>query len=510
MRMPRLQPSRPGLPTVTSVIGKSLPRPSVGMIVGGLLPCGRLGDGLSPPSAAKSVEEPGQKGGVVVTVARWTGEHARVLREVALRMSIYQFAAHTGLSVSTVRDMEAKGQRAQLRTSTQKILDEALAAASEHARQRFAAAVTGTAGLADGATAADASSGMCVQRGLVDGGGVNRRDLLAGGGVAVAAAVLLSPAMEAVGAAGEGPAEGDLDGVDQPMRLPALLQTAARLKYCYQAGDLQGVVGQLPGALAAARTAAGGGLGAEGCQVAADIYQTACSVLIKLGEVGLALLAADRCSAAAERSGDPVAVGASARALAHAVASNGHTSRAVAIATAAAQRLEQASGLSTAPEWAVYGALLLRGAILAAEGEDRATALALVGEAEQAACRLEGDDNVYGTYFCARNVRLHQLSIAVRLGDAGQAVAHAAKVDPAEIRLRERRAAYYLDLARAFTQWGKYQQAYQALLGAEHAAWQELALRPACQELLAELLCRCPPGMQPRLRQLADRIGVSV
>src|SRR5690606_35750345 len=197
------------------------------------------------------------------------------------------------------------------------------------------------------------------------------------------------------------------------------------------------------------------------------------------------------------------------RALAHAVASNGHTSRAVAIATAAAQRLEQASGLSTAAQQAVYGALLLRGAILAAEGEDRASALALVSEAEQTACRLEGDDNVYGTYFCARNVRLHQLSIAVRLGDAGQAVAHAAKVDPAEIRLRERRAAYYLDLAQAFTQWGKYQQAYQALLGGEHAAWQELALRPACQELLAEVLRRCPSSVQSGLRQLADQLGVA-
>src|SRR5690606_45342 len=132
---------RPGLPTVTSVIGKSLPRPSVDMIVGGLLPCGRLGDGLSPLSAAKSVEEPGQKGGVVVTVARWTGEHARVLREVGLRMSIYEFAAHTGLSVSTIRDMEAKGERAQLRTSTQKILAETLAGAGKAAQQRFAAAV---------------------------------------------------------------------------------------------------------------------------------------------------------------------------------------------------------------------------------------------------------------------------------------------------------------------------------------------------------------------------------
>lgn len=57
-----------------------------------------------------------------------------MLREVGLRMSIYEFAAHTGLSVSTIRDMEAKGERAQLRTSTQKILDETLADAGDDAQ----------------------------------------------------------------------------------------------------------------------------------------------------------------------------------------------------------------------------------------------------------------------------------------------------------------------------------------------------------------------------------------
>ena len=60
----------------------------------------------------------------MVTITRWTGKQARILREVALRMTIYEFAAHTNLSTSTIRDMESKGERTQLRTSTQKILDE--------------------------------------------------------------------------------------------------------------------------------------------------------------------------------------------------------------------------------------------------------------------------------------------------------------------------------------------------------------------------------------------------
>ena len=87
---------------------------------------------------------PRQRGLNVVTITRWTGTEARILREVALRMNIYEFADHTNLSTSTVRDIENKGERAQLRTSTQKILDETLAAASEEAKRRFEASLGST------------------------------------------------------------------------------------------------------------------------------------------------------------------------------------------------------------------------------------------------------------------------------------------------------------------------------------------------------------------------------
>jgi hypothetical protein len=72
---------------------------------------------------------------------RWTGREARILRETALRMTIRDFAAHTQLSTYAIRDFEAKGEQANLRTSTQKILDATLAAAAEDAQQRFAVAV---------------------------------------------------------------------------------------------------------------------------------------------------------------------------------------------------------------------------------------------------------------------------------------------------------------------------------------------------------------------------------
>jgi tetratricopeptide (TPR) repeat protein len=72
---------------------------------------------------------------------RWTGREARILRETALRLSIRDFAAHTQLSPYAIRDFEAKGEHANLRPSTQRILDATLTGAPEDAKQRFAAAL---------------------------------------------------------------------------------------------------------------------------------------------------------------------------------------------------------------------------------------------------------------------------------------------------------------------------------------------------------------------------------
>lgn len=79
----------------------------------------------------------------MVTVVRWTGREVRVLRDV-LRMSVREFANHTGLSASAIADMEAKGEQAQPRHATQQILDRVLATAPEEARQRLGAILGNT------------------------------------------------------------------------------------------------------------------------------------------------------------------------------------------------------------------------------------------------------------------------------------------------------------------------------------------------------------------------------
>jgi hypothetical protein len=70
----------------------------------------------------------------------------------------------------------------------------------------------------------------------------------------------------------------------------------------------------------------------------------------------------------------------------------------------------------------VSGSLLLRGAIAAADAEDRDGSMTLLNEAGQAGSRLGSDYNHRWTAFGPANVLLHCVTIAVRLGDAGAAI----------------------------------------------------------------------------------------
>ncbi|MEU7331221.1 helix-turn-helix domain-containing protein [Streptomyces parvus] len=82
----------------------------------------------------------------MVTVQRWSGREARLLRE-ALRMSLRDFAAYLGVSDRTVSNWEGGGAGYQPRAESQAVLDTALDRASNEAQARFAAAL-GTNGAA--------------------------------------------------------------------------------------------------------------------------------------------------------------------------------------------------------------------------------------------------------------------------------------------------------------------------------------------------------------------------
>jgi tetratricopeptide (TPR) repeat protein len=221
--------------------------------------------------------------------------------------------------------------------------------------------------------------------------------------------------------------------------------------------------------------------------LAADLYHVVGSVLLKVGDCGMALVAAERSRRAACASRDPVAVAASARIMTHALMSNGHDHQAVTLAGTAASLLDGDTRLASADAVAVYGALVLRGAIAAARADDRDTAQAMLDEASRAAARLGYDGNDRWTGFGATNVLLHRINIALTLGDAGTAIALARTVPLEKVTLAERKASLFVDVARAYTQWGRYEHGLSALRTAYEVAPEEIRYRPTVQRIASDL-----------------------
>jgi hypothetical protein len=153
--------------------------------------------------------------------------------------------------------------------------------------------------------------------------------------------------------------------------------------------------------------------------------------------------------------------------------------------------------------------LLLRGAIAAAQHDQRATAHELLGEADDAARRLGTDGNLRWTAFGPANAKLHRVSIAVTLGDAGTAVDVARGIDLSTITVTERKATLLIDTARAFLQWGRHEKAYIALRAAEKIAHEEVAGRPSVHRLVRELITSAPPTVRRDAAHFAARVGVS-
>jgi hypothetical protein len=111
----------------------------------------------------------------------------------------------------------------------------------------------------------------------------------------------------------------------------------------------------------------------------------AAGLLLKLDDQGLAYLAADRSMHAAQASQDPVTVGASARIITHTLMNGRHLGAAIVTASTHAALLDCDIGTHTPESLSVYGSLLLRGAVAAAQHDNRQTAHELLTEAEDAA-----------------------------------------------------------------------------------------------------------------------------
>jgi len=395
-------------------------------------------------------------------IVRWSGREAHALRE-AMRLSIDDFAAHAKVSPRSVARWAQRGMHIRLRWDVQRLLDGVLAAAGPQVQARLAELLTPPASPEAWPEAPTPAPHLHA---LID--------------------TMLDPPRP---------------GREKP-RLIHLERAIARTHMAIQSCRYARAGDELPDLmrlLASAQAHPDPAVTPRLCKLAADTYRVATDLLLKLDDVPMAMLAAQRCEREAGASGQPVAIAAADRATVRVLTRCGLQRHAAGLARRAADRLASTTNLDGPRPLSGYGTLLLRGAVAHAGAGERSEAMMLLGEASGIAARLGEDANFGWTAFDPADVALHRMSALLSLGDAGMALHVARELDPRRIRLLERRAAWHLGTARACHTLGKRADARIALRHAESIAPDEIHLRPANRTLAEEL------GLRVHGRRSPDR-----
>ncbi len=156
-------------------------------------------------------------------------------------------------------------------------------------------------------------------------------------------------------------------------------------------------------------------------ELMAAAYQACSAALDKLGEPEAAWIAADRAMSAAERAGSPLLVAAGAFRLVFVFLSARHYAQAEETGRTAADALWHLADSGSAEAMSMWGALTLQRAITAARSGTAGAAYGHLERAAEMAGRLGPGRNDYNTEFGPANVALHEIAVAVELGDAGRA-----------------------------------------------------------------------------------------
>ncbi|QXJ25880.1 helix-turn-helix domain-containing protein [Actinomadura graeca] len=281
----------------------------------------------------------------------------------------------------------------------------------------------------------------------------------------------------------------------EPKTPPSQAQLTARLARArrqFDTGSLTRLIAELPDLLASANHAAESSRAPEAFALLAGCYDVATETLNKIGSYPASRITADRATTAAALSGSPIAMAASARCLGIVLRHEDRRALADRVTLTAADRLD-ATGLTTQAQAAAYAQMLATCAYNAAQAGDRARALELIADAGKAAARLP-DHPVAGQPFTITpaQVTLYKVGVHWSLGDAGTAIDAGTDLHPSQFPTPERRGRLHTDMARAWWQWGRPDQAAHALLAAYHQAPGEVTARPSIRQIAVDLV-QCHP-----------------
>lgn len=294
-----------------------------------------------------------------------------------------------------------------------------------------------------------------------------------------------------------------------PVSLAALRTSITAVRSDFQAARYDRVTAALPRLLAVAQATSGASdtQNSDASTLLADAYIVAADFAVKINNDPLAWITAGRALQAAPAGNDPLTLADARRAVAIAMRRTGHPGSACDLLIRACHDIGPADD-SDADTLAMSGTLLNVAAYTAATAGDRSAARDYITEAAATARRLGPRGSSRLPAFGSAGVTLYQVSIAQILGDNGTAIDHAKQLRTTGIPTQERQGRYWVDVARAYHQWGKPRSCYAALLAAERAAPAEVRYRPPVHRMTENLL-RTPAGNSlPGLRDFARRTGL--
>jgi hypothetical protein len=240
-------------------------------------------------------------------------------------------------------------------------------------------------------------------------------------------------------------------------------------------------------------------------ELLAVAYQACSAALATMDEPEAAWIAADRSMAAAERANAPLLVAAGAFRLGFVFLGARHYDQAEETARTAADALWQMADEGRPEAMSLWGGLTLQRAVTASRTNDGEAAYAHLDRARGIAGRLGDGRNDYNTEFGPANVGLHEIAVAVELGDAGRALRAADQVDASGLS-PERQGHMLIDVARAHAQRRQIDDAVAVLRRGEEITPEQVRAHPLVRQLVADLVTMQKPPSQ-ELRELAQRVG---
>ncbi|MEU3618501.1 helix-turn-helix transcriptional regulator [Streptomyces sp. NPDC006872] len=224
---------------------------------------------------------------------------------------------------------------------------------------------------------------------------------------------------------------------------------------------------------------------AELARLLVSAYRSADAVAYKFGARDLSARLVDLMRWAVPEAGDPLLTAS----VAYVRTETFFAARAHSPGLRALEQALDAAPAPTQPaQIATRGSLHMRAAVIAGRASSATDAQTHLDEARTLADQLT-EDVYYGTAFGPDSVRIHEVSVAVSLGDAyvGRALDLAREWKPPVDLPAERRSGFYIELGRAQLWSGQVDHAFESLKVARRIAPQHTREHPWVREDAATL-----------------------